>query len=355
MKQSFIYKIFLFVFLLAGCRATQIQSEEAVQEAALPDDFNGHWARLELPPEDADLPVTTFREIWAYLIAGREGELKQNFPLSDVGYFGAELDSYGKLVNVPDPKKISWFAGRVHLVVTSGSRSLTYFALMEGSNERRELVKDLLEAAKSYSGIQIDFENIPQRSGDSFLSFLAELRAGLNGKMLTIALPARTRSLADDVYDYRKILPLVDRIFVMAYDEHWSTSEPGPIASMDWCRRVASYSLDTVGSEKLIMGLPFYGRTWGDMNPFRAFYHSGIERIKNEQGITEVARAKGIPYFHYNTTVKMTVYYEDAYSLSTRLEMYSGMGVAMSGFWCLGQETPSIWSLLNLNPRYAPE
>jgi spore germination protein YaaH len=166
--------------------------------------------------------------------------------------------------------------------------------------------------------------------------------------MFTIALKARTRTLSNDVYDYRLIAPLVDRILIMAYDEHWSTSAPGPVASMDWCRSVAAYGLLTIEPEKLIMGIPFYGRTWGDENTFRAFFHSGIERIKREHQVSEIRREEHIPTFTYEIPLRVTVYYEDEYSLSYRIEMYRAMGVQAIGFWCLGQETPLIWPLLNL-------
>jgi spore germination protein YaaH len=134
----------------------------------------------------------------------------------------------------------------------------------------------------------------------------------------------------------------------MAYDEHWSTSAPGPIASMPWCQRVARYSLDTIGAEKLIMGLPFYGRSWGNVNPNRALIHSTIQEILNEQKIAEVQRESGIPYFRYTTPVSVTLYYEDAYSLSARLEMYKKMGVNSVGFWRLGQETTAFWGVIGL-------
>jgi spore germination protein YaaH len=221
--------------------------------------------------------------------------------------------------------------------------------LEEGSAVRKRLVADLLAAAAGFDGLQIDFELVPARDGGAFLSFLAELRAGLGEKLFTAALPARLTPLKDDVYDYGKIAPLVDRILVMAYDEHWSTSEPGPIASMDWCRSVAAHSLKTIGPEKLILGLPFYGRTWGDVNTFRAFFHSGIERIRRENNITEITRENGIPTFTYEIPVTVTVYYEDDHSLSLRLEMYRSMGVSSVGFWCLGQESETIWSRIGLD------
>jgi spore germination protein YaaH len=300
------------------------------------------------PP--AELPISSFGEIWAYLLSDRVEALRAGYPLSDIGYFGAEVNVYGELINVPNRKRISGFSGRVHLVVCCNNTALTHFILEPGSAARKKLIADLLAAAKPFDGLQIDFEYIPARDGEPFRSFLAELKEGLEEhKMLTIALKARIRPVANDVYDYRLIAPLVDRILIMAYDEHWSTSAPGPIASMGWCRAVAAYGLLTIPPEKLIMGIPFYGRTWGSENTFRAFFYSGIERIKRENRVTEIRREQSVPNFTYEIPVKVTAYYEDEYSLSYRIEMYRAMGVKAIGFWCLGQETPVIWSFLNLS------
>jgi hypothetical protein len=304
----------------------------------------------EIARSAENLPISHFPEIWAYLTSGSENYFKTSYPLSDIGYFGATFDSYGKLTDIPSRGKLSSFKGRVHMVVTCDARALTHFVLEPGSKTRQQALADLLEVAKPFEGLQIDFEYIPARDGEAFLSFLRELRTGLGDRWLTIALPARTRTLADDVYDYRKILPIVDRILVMAYDEHWSTSAPGPIASTEWCRRIVSYALQTIGSEKLIMGLPFYGRTWGDVSANKAYLFSSMERVKREHGITDldIKRTDGVPYFSYTTTMTVTGYYEDAISLSAKLEMYRKAGVCSVGFWTLGQETPAVWSILRL-------
>ncbi|MDR1286795.1 MAG: glycoside hydrolase [Treponema sp.] len=301
-----------------------------------------------LPPENRELPVSAFAEVWGYLINGREADFRGGMPLTDIGYFGAEIDTYGKLTGVPNPRNVRGFGGRIHMVVACNGKALSHFALAEGSPERRALIADLLRTAENFDGLQIDFENIPQRDGRPFLSFLAELRAGLPGKLFTIALPARTRAINADVYDYVKIKPLVDRILVMAYDEHWSGSRPGPVASMDWCRRVAEYSLEVVGREKLIMGLPFYGRAWGHISPSRAYIYSGIQTIIDENSVQDIRRENGVPSFDYDVTVSVKVYYEDDYSLSARMEMYRSMGVRAVGFWRIGQEIPSIWDLIQL-------
>jgi spore germination protein YaaH len=236
------------------------------------------------------------------------------------------------------------------MVVACNGRSLTHFVLLPGSAERRNLIADLLAAAKNYDGLQIDFENIPARDGEAFLSFLKELRAGLGDKVFSVALPARVRKIADDINDYEKIAPIVDRVLVMAYDEHWSGSAPGSVASLSWCSRVAEYALRVIGSEKLIMGLPFYGRAWGDHNPSRALIYPTIERLIREREVTDIRRENGIPVFNYEIPVSVEVYFEDEYSLSVRMELYKSLGVTSIGFWRLGQETPRIWKILRLDP-----
>ncbi|GHV71330.1 hypothetical protein AGMMS49928_22640 [Spirochaetia bacterium] len=336
--------------MFSACSSGPVKENPEPELAELAEEDVDDWEEIALPPVD-NLPVSSFGEIWAYLTAGRESSFRPAYPISDIGYFGAEVDSYGRLDDVPNRENLKNFRGRTHLVVACNSRGLTHFILEEGSAARQRLVADLLEASKAYEGLQIDFELIPGKDGENFRSFLRELRTKLGNKMLTIALPARRKTLADDVYDYTKIRDIVDRILVMAYDEHWSTSAPGPIASMNWCRSVAAYSLQVVGPEKLIMGLPFYGRTWGDYNPNRAFLFSGIERIRGEQKITEIQRENGIPNFRYEQTVKITAYYEDAYSLSTRLDMYRSLGVKSVGFWTLGQEDPAVWGQLTLKSK----
>jgi hypothetical protein len=323
--------------LTPGPEARETETKTESQEEAV------------FPPPDPEgkFPVSTFGEIWGYLVRDREWALVKGLPLSDVGYFDVAVDSYGKLGSVPDPRKVPPFQGRLHLVATCGGRALTHFVLAEGSRERKELIQDLIAAARNFQGLQIDFENVPPRDAGPFHSFLRELRAGLGNKTLTAAIPARTKPAASDVYDYEKIKPLVDRVLVMAYDEHWSGSKPGPIASMEWCRRVAAHALKTIGPEKLIMGIPFYGRAWGHINPSGAYIHSGIKTLVKENN-SEISRENGIPTFEYVTPVSVKVYYEDDHSLAARMSLYRHMGVNAVGFWRLGQETPAVWNFLRL-------
>ncbi len=295
------------------------------------------------------LPVTAFREVWGYVLAGHENDLKKNVPLTDIGYFGMEVDIYGSLTNIPNRQNLSAFGGRVHLVAVCNGNALSYFTLMPESPQRKKLITDLISATKNYDGLNIDYENIPPRSGEAYISFLRELRAGLpKEKIFSVALAARTRTLTNDVYDYEKIKPIVDKIFVMAYDEHWSGGSPGSVASIRWCRSVADYSMRVIGAEKLVMGIPFYGRAWEEQNHHRALIYATIEKLIDTYKIKDIKRENGIPTFDYVPNVNVKVYYEDEYSISARMEMYKSMKINAIGFWRIGQETPKVWEIIQI-------
>ncbi len=344
----------------AGSRpsATMEPPTETTAETSSQPELQGQPAMIGshtiIEAPNVEPQSTNFFEVWAYLIAGSEEYLKPEYPITDLGYFSAELNTYGELVGVPNPKKLSGYQGRVHLVVACNSTSLTHFALDPKGSVRSKLIEDLVTATANFDGLQIDFELVPKRDVDTFYSFIKELRQRLPNKILSLALPARTKTLENDVYDYTRLSALVDKIFVMAYDEHWSTSKPGPVASIDWCNNIVQHALATISRDKLVVGLPFYGRTWGNVSLDRAFYFSGIQRIMRENNVTSdhITRENHIPTFSYTIQeVTVTGYYDDVHSLTFRLDNYFDFGIKAVGFWCLGQEDPRIWSHISISQR----
>jgi spore germination protein YaaH len=194
--------------------------------------------------------------------------------------------------------------------------------------------------------VQIDFEAIPSRDRDNFVEFMRLLKAGLRGKSLSVALPARL-SESGDALGYARLAAVVDRVIIMAYDEHWSTSAPGPVASMDWSERVAAFAVSKIGPEKLVMGLPFYGRAWGDKRTDRAYKYSAIESLIEEKGVGAFFREREIPWFQYEELVVVKVFYDDAESTLYRLRLYQKAGAKSVAFWRLGQEDPDVWKSIH--------
>lgn len=206
-----------------------------------------------------------FREIWGYVYKGEERVLTGVEPISDVVYFSMVVNDVGRLDQaIPRPQfpVVSGRKQRVHLVVNAPSnRSLMYWCLVKDLQTREGLMRDIVAACREFDGVQIDFETIRPQDRLAYLAFLTELKASLGpGKILSVAVLARTRKL-DDAFDYAAIGGIADKVLVMAYDEHWRTGSPGPIASLDWCRQACRFARQNVPAEKLVMGLPLYGRT----------------------------------------------------------------------------------------------
>ena len=294
-------------------------------------------------PAQVSIRPVEFREVWAYLLAGEEAFLSSSYPISDLCYFGAGINSYGELVGVPDIRNLSSLSARKHLVVAeTSSQALSHFCLDPAYPVRDRLVAEIVAAAAPYDGVQIDFEAIPSRDRDNFAEFLSMLKLALGAKMLSVALPARL-SEAGDTLGYARLAGMVDKVIIMAYDQHWSTSEPGPVASLDWCGQVASYAASRVPAAKLVMGIPFYGRSWTDKKLAKAFKHSAVASLSAEKEIDLPYRDGEIPYFNYEEVVSVIVYYDDATSITARMRLYREAGIGAVAFWRLGQEDPEVW------------
>ncbi|MEI6710918.1 MAG: glycosyl hydrolase family 18 protein [bacterium] len=121
--------------------------------------------------------------------------------------------------------------------------------------EKRQKIDDtILEHLKvnGLSGVSIDFENIPLSAQNNYVLFLEELSSILhkNNYIITVNLPAN-----DNNFQYANISKIVDYVVLMAYDEHWTTSTPGAIASINWFNTILESHSQDIPSEKMIIAL----------------------------------------------------------------------------------------------------
>lgn len=151
-------------------------------------------------------------------------------------------------------------------------------ALLADPTSRADHVEAIARFAADggYDGIDIDYEQFAYADGrdtwtatrPNWVAFITELGARLHadGRTLTVSIPPiyDTGQTADSgywVYDYGAIAPHVDHIRIMAYD--YSVDEPGPIAPLTWVESAINAALDATGApEKLVLGVPAYGRNW---------------------------------------------------------------------------------------------
>lgn len=305
------------------------------------------WA-AEPSPVSVEPPMLVFKEIWAYLLRGEEGELTGEEPITDLCYFGVNLSRSGRITEAVGRPAIEWKGGRkpaIHLVVAELSNyALMHFSLDPQYGVRPLLVEDICRLAEGFDGVQIDFEAVARDDSGCFHEFLWELRSRLPaGKKLSVAVPARVEPV-EGAYDYARIAPLVDRIIVMAYDEHWSTSVPGPVASLPWCSKVADFAKSVIEIEKIVMGLPLYGRAWQDKRLAKALRFRNVQELVAEtQSQTGYAPELGA-FFEYSENVRVKVFYDDLRTLMDKLQLYQARDIQGVSFWRIGQGPPQLWS-----------
>ncbi|MCL5744183.1 MAG: glycosyl hydrolase family 18 protein, partial [Acidobacteria bacterium] len=118
-----------------------------------------------------------------------------------------------------------------------------------------------------YPGIDLDMEGINAEDRDAYSALVAAVADALHqrDKILTLAIPAKSSDVRTGwagPYDYAALGKQADLILLMTYDYSWSTSPPGSIAPQAWVDRVATYAVSQIPSDKLLIGLAFYGYDW---------------------------------------------------------------------------------------------
>ncbi|XP_014258890.1 probable chitinase 2 [Cimex lectularius] len=156
--------------------------------------------------------------------------------------------------------------------------SANYSKLAEDPNRRRIFIESVLEFMKLYDfdGLDLDWEFPTKRGGKpedktNFVLLIKELGQSLRqqGYILTAAVSAAIDTLSTG-YDLPEVHKHLDLVHLMCYDYHGSwEKKTGPNAPLtpdtDLLTVEASveYALDHgVPKEKLVMGVPLYGRTF---------------------------------------------------------------------------------------------
>ena len=291
------------------------------------------------------------KEVWGYVMIGEESSFSVDYPVTDVGYFVNAVNNFSDFVTVPKrSEKFPDYKGRVHLVSSVDSKAQTHLLLDPKLSLRNKIIKQLVKESKEYDGVQIDWELVMKEDDENFRDFLKILKKKLRGKMLTVAIPARLKTLERDAYDYAKLSEIVDKIIVMAYDEHWSTSAPGPVASVAWCKKIAEYSKSVIPEEKLVMGCHFYSRAWNDESVGRKAYRMyKIDDLVKENKVKAFKQSQdGDLSFSFDKSTKVTVFYDTVESAAGRCRMYADSGIERLSFWRVGQEIPEFWNELEI-------
>jgi spore germination protein YaaH len=199
-----------------------------------------------------------------------------------------------------------------------------------------EAVKD--EAA----GLLFDLENLPAQSQPDLLAFLATVheRCRRHGWVLGVAAP-----VANPDWDLAKLGRIADRVILMAYDEHWQSGAPGPIASDRWFASTVGKALTDVPPSRTIVAIASYAYDWPATGPATILSIEQANALASANNVKPVRdSASGSSHFSYrvNGTVH-SVWMSDASTVQHQLSIIRSSQAAGAALWRLGTEDPAIW------------
>ncbi|WP_066591533.1 glycosyltransferase [Sphingomonas pruni] len=210
----------------------------------------------------------------------------------------------------------------------------------------RKVFLDKLEPwllANRAAGAMFDFEQLPPSAQRDYLAFLneANTRFDRHGWLITIAVPVGDRSW--NLPAYAKI---VDRIFLMSYDEHENSGDPGPVASQAWFARAVADAAHGVSASKLVVTIGSYGYDWypGGADPVTV--EEAWQIARDSDAMPSFDPASGNSGFSYEEDGKKhVVWFLDAASAYNQIGFLRRAGLGGIALWRLGSEDPGIWSI----------
>jgi cellulose synthase/poly-beta-1,6-N-acetylglucosamine synthase-like glycosyltransferase/peptidoglycan/xylan/chitin deacetylase (PgdA/CDA1 family)/spore germination protein YaaH len=196
-----------------------------------------------------------------------------------------------------------------------------------------------------FAGVSIDFEEIAAKAQPDFQRFMAELYAVLHPKNLLVSVNVPA---SNPTFDYRRLANNADYLILMAYDEHWATGPPGPIASLPWFAKVLRARQRDVPADKTIVAIGNYAYDWQKGHPAEErTFEEAVLIAKESEGDIRLDPASLNPTFDYaddNDHVHH-VWMLDAVTAFNQMVVAQPMRPRGFAMWRLGSEDPALWQV----------
>ena len=199
-------------------------------------------------------------------------------------------------------------------------------------------------------GVNFDIELLKPGQHRAYASWLAEVIGAMHAKgfSATVDLP-----MSDSSFDLTAIANAADAVVLMAYDQHWAGTEPGPVAGNDWYRSGVAEAAKHVPANKLIMGVGAYGYDWTEGKPTgdTIDFRTAME-FASAAGQPVVSAGSDVnAHFDYTDTKKQIhhVWLLDAVSAWNQYRTAVNAGTRGAALFRTGTEEPSLWNFFGTN------
>lgn len=243
------------------------------------------------------------------------------------------------------------------------NRSKGRAAIENAENMAQQISEVILKY--DLDGVNVDIENLTSKDRANLNNFVKVLREELpEDKLLTVSVAANPSGIDDGwqgSYDYATLGEIADYLFIMSYDEHSQGGSCGPVASINFVENSIKYALENVSKDKIVLGIPLYGRFWGGdgTREGEAVVIGDVPRlISRFKGIVEYDKEIKQPCVKFtiaenaiSTKVngkileagEYTIWYENKESIIAKLDLVNKYDLLGAGVWALGQEKVDVW------------
>lgn len=273
------------------------------------------------------------------------------------------MSAFGDVVNfigAEDSSFLSFASARgisVVALITNEFDSQLISTILNDAVIRQKHVQAIVNKVSqmNYAGIDIDYENLFVRDREVFVVFLQELKTALSGlnKLLVVTVHAKTDPpgiwSGAEAHDYVGIGQSADLVRIMGYDFHWQGGTPGSIAPADWVEAVLNYAVSVIPRNKIELGIPTYGYDWPQGQPATGVTYGDAVSIANRYNVPIITNAQQGPHFTYSDNDFIhEVWFVDALSFSTLLDLVNKYDLRGICIWYLSAEDPKIFDAINV-------
>ncbi|HRH42156.1 MAG TPA: glycosyltransferase [Pyrinomonadaceae bacterium] len=222
---------------------------------------------------------------------------------------------------------------------------------IETEESRQNLINALLTSVTEHKwgGVTIDLEEVPNGAQSNLFKFIQELHQKFSEKGLIVA---QAVPFNNPDWNYKAYAEVTDYLMLMAYDQHWETSEAGPVAGQDWFEDVLKQRMSELSPDKTIVCIGNYGYNWingarhGEDISFQEAVLAANESLDSPKDIKFDENSKN-PHFNYTEDdgKTHTVWFLDAVTAYNEMSSAKPYNVAGYALWRLGSEDPSLWNI----------
>jgi len=153
----------------------------------------------------------------------------------------------------------------------------------------------------------------------------------------------------DEAYDLKSLAEIVDYLVPMVYDEHYQTSEPGPVTSQTFFENELDRLTKLAPVSKLVIGFGNYGYDWtiGSQGASETAFSDVMTAAAEMKNPVQWDAPTGNPVFRFSVgNQQHEIWFLDAVTALNEILSIRDDGFRGIGLWRLGAEDPGLWKVL---------